>query len=225
MHQITAYGGQKPVPFQQAIPQSPGWFPVPSNYVQENTTQNFLALLNVSTIEKARQLPSETVIAVNALQIASAPYGSYLYGPVVDGIFVPALPPLLLSAGAFAKDLKVMVGHNADEGPLFTDPRMANGSLEAVFLETNFPGINPAVVSYITTTLYPPVYDGSQPYTSAIERAVLIVSELIFTCNSKSILSRACRDIVPDLESQGQCLRDVDSGFVRMPRTQCPWFI
>jgi carboxylesterase type B len=43
LHQITAYGGQEPVPFAQAIPQSPGFQPIGLNFVQENTTQNFLA--------------------------------------------------------------------------------------------------------------------------------------------------------------------------------------
>ena len=36
-------------------------------------------------------------------------------GPVVDGNFVPDLPGKLLLQGAFAKNLKVMVGHNANE--------------------------------------------------------------------------------------------------------------
>lgn len=36
-------------------------------------------------------------------------------GPVVDGSFVPDLPGKLLLEGKFAKDVKVMVGHNANE--------------------------------------------------------------------------------------------------------------
>jgi len=184
MHQITAYGGQKAVPFQQALPQSPGWFPIASNWVQENTTQAFLALLNVSTIAEARQLPSETVIAANTALIGPAPYGQYIIGPVVDGSFVPALPPLLLAQGAFAKNVTVMVGHNADEGPLFTNPTITNDSALLTYLSENYVDIRPSIAEYIVKDLYPAVYDGSYPYTSGLARTILIISESIFTCNT-----------------------------------------
>jgi acetylcholinesterase len=190
MHQITAYGGQKPVPFAQAIPQSPAWLPIPSEFVQENNTQNFLALLNVTSIEAARKLSSEAVIAANAQQVGASNYGTFTYGPVVDGSFVPALPPLLLNQGAFAKNVKVMVGHNADEGPLFTPPYVTNDAALVAFLLQVYPTIETSIAQYIVKTLYPAVYDGTYPYTSGLQRAVLIVSESIFTCNT-NYLDRA----------------------------------
>lgn len=184
MHQITAYGGQQPVPFQQALPQSPGWFPIASNWQQENTTQTFLALLNVSSIAAARQLSSSAIIAANFLQVGNSPYGQFTYGPVVDGSFVPDLPPLLLAQGAFAKNLTVMVGHNADEGPLFTPPYVTNDSILLTFLRDAYIDIQPSVASYVVETLYPAIYNGSYPYTSALERTILLLSESIFTCNT-----------------------------------------
>jgi hypothetical protein len=39
----------------------------------------------------------------------------YTYGPAVDGDFVPALPGELLLHEQFSKDVKVMVGHDANE--------------------------------------------------------------------------------------------------------------
>lgn len=190
MHQITAYGGQKPVPFAQAIPQSPAWLPVPSVFIQENATQNFLALLNVASIEAARKLSSEAVIAANAQQIGASHYGTYTYGPVVDGSFVPALPPLLLNQGAFAKNVKVMVGHNADEGPYFTPPYVTNDAALVAFLLQVYPAIETSIAQYIVKTLYPAVYDGTYPYTSGLQRTIFIVSESIFTCNT-NYLDRA----------------------------------
>lgn len=115
MHQITAYGGLKPVSFQQALPQSPGFFPTVSNHVKETIFKDYLALLNVTTIEQARQLPFSALYTANILQVGAAAYGQFVYGPVVDGDFVPALPGELLLHGQYAKDLKLMVGHNADE--------------------------------------------------------------------------------------------------------------
>ncbi len=80
MHQITAYGGNKgPVPFQQAVPQSPGFQPLVSNQQQENTLNEFLALANVSTIEQARQLPFETLLVANVIQVGTSSYGKQAY--------------------------------------------------------------------------------------------------------------------------------------------------
>ena len=185
MHQITAYGGLKgPVPFQQAIPQSPGFQPSYSNNQQEQVLDGFLGLLNVSTVQQARQLPSSTLIQANALQVANATYGGFVYGPAVDGDFVPALPGVLLLHGQYDKSLRVMVGHNTDEGLLFTSPYIQNDDEFRAFITSNFPGAIPSSVDYIANTLYPPVFDGTYGYTNQLQRTALVTSELIFTCNA-----------------------------------------
>ena len=133
MHQITAFGGLKgPAPFQQAIPQSPGFQLIPGNLQQEETLQTFLALLNVSTIDEARQLPLSALVVANIIQVANSSYGDFTYGPVVDGLFAPALPGKLLLQGSYDKNLTVMVGHNADEGLLFTNPLATNNTETAI---------------------------------------------------------------------------------------------
>ncbi|KAK5700038.1 hypothetical protein LTR97_006172 [Elasticomyces elasticus] len=189
MHQMTAYGGNKgPVPFQQAIPQSPGFAPIVSNAQQEQTLNQFLALANVSTIEEARQLPFSALVVANIIQVGGSPYGSFTYGPAVDGDFVPALPGELLLHGQYDKSLRVMVGHNADEGLLFTSPFIQNNSAFAAQVVGELPTLAayPQTVEYITDVLYPPTFDGSQAmaYTNQIGRAAALVSELIFTCNT-----------------------------------------
>jgi len=75
----------------------------------------FFGLLNVSSLDQARKLPFATLALANTIQVGLSQYGSFTYGPVVDGSFVPALPGQLLARGHYAKNLKVMVGHNADE--------------------------------------------------------------------------------------------------------------
>ncbi|KAJ9606204.1 hypothetical protein H2200_009165 [Cladophialophora chaetospira] len=187
VHQITAYGGQRGVPFQQAIPQSPGYLPISSYYVQENTTQNFLSLLNVSTIEEARKLPSTAVMIANAQQVAASSYGGFTYGPVVDGIFVPALPGTLLNAGQFAKNVSVMVSHMLSEGPLFTPPNVQTDDELKAFILQNTPGFPAQLLDYVVTTLYPAKYDGSQPYDSPIERTILFITETSFICNNYAL--------------------------------------
>ena len=116
LYQMTAYRGLKgPAPFQQAILQSPGLQSILSNQQQERTYNDFISLLNVSTIEQARQLPFSDLLRANVLQINPNPYGIYTFGPVVDGDFVPAMPGELLLHGQYDKNVRVMVGHNADE--------------------------------------------------------------------------------------------------------------
>ena len=184
VHQITAYGGARSVPFQRAIPQSPGFLLMPSCYVQENNTQTFLSLLNVSTIQEARQLSSAPIIKANAQQIGASSYGAFTYGPVVDSVFTPALPSILLNAGQFAKNVSVMVSHTLSEGPLFTPPNVQTDDQLEAFIRLSLPGSPAAAIEELVKTLYPAKYDGSEPYTSPIERTILYITESSFTCNA-----------------------------------------
>ena len=81
MHQITAYGGLKgPVPFHQAISQSPGFQPTPSAYHEESIFQKFLSTANVQTLEQARALSSEQLQFVNWKIVGeSYPYGTFTF--------------------------------------------------------------------------------------------------------------------------------------------------
>lgn len=168
LHQITAYGGLKgSVPFQQAILQSPGQQWNPSNNCQEETFQYVLgnaslfSNTSVKSVEDLRQLPTSTLVKVNDAIIARSVYGLYSFGPTVDGEFVPALPPTLIDAGQYASNLSLIVSHNYNEGVLFTDPFIANTSNFAANVRTYFPSALSSVVDYITTTLYPAIFNGS----------------------------------------------------------------
>lgn len=186
MHQITAYGGNAgPSPFKQAILQSPGWVPIPDERQPEQTLQQFLDVLNVSTIDEARKLPSSKLIAANAYQVATkSQWGSFIYGPVVDGTFVPELPGKLLKEGNFDHNLNIMVGHNADEGLVFTSPDSRDENGLTMQLKQQFPYMKKNVSDYVANTLYPPKYDGSYGYTTPLARAALVISDLVFVCNT-----------------------------------------
>lgn len=191
LHHITAFGGLKgPAPFQQAILQSPAFQLVPSSFLQQQTFEKFLSLLNVTSLAKARKLPSSALITANAAQIAQSRTGSFTFGPVVDGLFAPALPGRLLLQGSFDKNLNVMVGYNGQEGLDFTDLAVVNPSALGAYIQNYFPGIQPSVVDYIDKVLYPPVFDGSYGYKDQISRSALIVGDFGFQCND-NYLDRA----------------------------------
>lgn len=155
---------------------------MPGNYQQEEAFNAFLQLLNVSTLQQARQLPSPALITANIVQVGlQSSYGFFTYGPVVDGLFAPALPGKLLLQGSYDKSLKVMLGHNSNEGLLFTNPAITNDSALDADISVDFPHIDPAVRNYIENVLYPPVFDGSYGYKDEISRVDLIISESTFT--------------------------------------------
>ena len=184
-HQITAFGGLSgPAPFAQAIPQSAAFQVLVSPAQQEATAQAFLSLLKVSSIEEARQLPSEALITANIIQVGGSPYGGFTYGPVVDGLFAPAPPGKLLLQGSYDHNVKILAGHNADEGLLFTNPAVTTDAAYTTLIETFYPSFGSAALNYLETVLYPPVYDGSKGYTTEFQRAIILLAESAITCNA-----------------------------------------
>jgi cholinesterase len=192
MHQITAFGGLSgKAPFQQAILQSPAFSPVISSSEQETVLNtaflwaSYLTNSTISTVSQLREVPSSVLQTVNAITVGLAAYGQFTYGPVVDGLITPALPGVLLSHGQFDKDVKVMVGHNSEEGVFFASPFIQNNTAYIEEIATTFPDASNATVDYITTELYPPVFDGTEPYTTQFERTALTVSDFAFACNTR----------------------------------------
>lgn len=193
MHQITAYGGaQGSAPFSQAILQSPGFPPVPGNAEQEATFQSVLTQAqslissDITDVAALRDVDFETLAGLNTIVVArSAPYGTFTFGPVVDGTFVPAMPGKLLLEGKFDSSLNIMVGHNSDEGLEFTSPFLTTEALLEENLESVFPTATNDTISYMLNTLWPAIYDGSYGYTTLFERASVITAEVSFTCNTR----------------------------------------
>lgn len=187
LHHITAFGGERKTLFQQAIPQSPGFTPIVTEAQNRAILDSFLGYANVTTLEQARALPSESLIRANVLQVGNAPYGSFIYNPSVDGTFVPDLPDKLLSTGAFHSNIRVLVGHNSDEGLLFTNPNAVDPATFPTNFKRNLPSLSNASLEYVTDTLYPAVFNGSAPYTDDIARQALASAELGFTCNAYAL--------------------------------------
>jgi carboxylesterase type B len=191
MHHITSYGGQGGVPFQQAIPQSPGFFPYTpseSSTIFANVLANasLIAQKAINTADDLRALSFETLYDVNVLVTGISLYGQFTFGPVVDpkpNSYVPDLPGRLLAEGKF-HDLPVLVGHNTDEGLLFTPPFVQTQDNFTSFLSQSLPTTSLAQREEISKQLYPAVYNGTFGYTNPIYRTALAISDLAFTCNA-----------------------------------------
>ncbi|PVH70633.1 acetylcholinesterase [Cadophora sp. DSE1049] len=186
IHQMTAFGGCAAPPFQQAIPQSPAWFRYPTIFQQEETFKAFLEVANTSSLAELRKLPTGLLIGANALQIARSPYSFFTYGPTVDGSFVTEDPLALLSNNQYHKSMKVMVGHNTNEGLGFAPPSTDDDRYYDL-VRSAYPYADQSVIDYIVTRLYPPIFNGSMPYRDQVSRAALTVTESTFTCKSFAV--------------------------------------
>ncbi|KAL8868221.1 MAG: hypothetical protein Q9174_005131, partial [Haloplaca sp. 1 TL-2023] len=185
LFQMTAFGGsQGPAPFQQAVVQSPAWVTDLGVKQQQDTLTRFLTLLNVSNIQEARQLDSAILIGANQDLVGNSDYGTFIIDPVVDGSFVPAQPGHLLKTGAFDHGVRVMNGHQANEGLIFTRPYVRDDTTFIDLVRFWIPNANTSVISFISDELYPAVFDGSLPYRDQPSRAILFVSEHVVTCHT-----------------------------------------
>lgn len=187
MHHITAYGGHAPCHFQKAIMQSPAFQPQTDDDRLDTQLATFLDLLNVTTLAEAREASFDAVSQANAVQISHSQLFQNTFGPAVDGTLVPHLPSDLLSAGHFDKNVAVMLGYNAHEDATPSPP-------PSVVAQTNFrdylttflpsSATTPSDMEYISQTLYPPIYDGTQNYTDAFTRTAKVVAEVSIECNT-----------------------------------------
>ena len=190
MHHITACGDGEKAPFQHAILQSPAFQPtLPSQekdmfeMVLANATM--ISNTSITSVLDLKNLSYDTLYEINALIVGNAPYGGFTFGPVVDSSYVPSLPGVSLLKGHFDSSVKVMVGHNSDEGSLFTSPFIQTESQYAAAIQQIFPTASAAVITYVTETLYPPVFDGSHGYLNQFERTALTISDITITCNTR----------------------------------------
>jgi cholinesterase len=192
MHQITAFGGaQGKAPFQQAISQSAAWGPLPAAAQNEAIFTTTLATASevtnssITTFDQLQALSSSTLQTINKLVVTRSTFGTFTYGPSVDGNFVPALPGLLLLHGQFDRDLKLLIGHNSAETAVFTSPVIQTDIDFDNFLRTTLPEAEDSVISFIEDTLYPAVFDGSFGYMNDNQRAQVALAENAFTCNTR----------------------------------------
>ncbi|POS82876.1 hypothetical protein EPUL_005163 [Erysiphe pulchra] len=188
MHHITAWGSEDPPPFQRAILQSPGFMPIAGEGQQEKTYDLVISQArsliseNITSIADLKSIDFKALAALNKIIVAqSAPYGTFTFGPVVDGEYVPKLPGALISEGRYAKSLSVMTAHNSNEGYIFTLPYITDSWIDSN-IKVLFPDASDATKSYLIEKIWPAVYDSSSFYSNPVQRASLAISEIGFTC-------------------------------------------
>ena len=83
-----------------------------------------------------------------------------------------------------------MTGHNQDEGSRFVpNTLVTNESSYASYFESYFQPLasDANALRRLTQVLYPPVFDGSQGYTTQVERNNLTFADAVLVCNTRYI--------------------------------------
>jgi carboxylesterase type B len=187
---ITAYGGSKgDSPFKRAIPQSP--YQVPNYPTTSSSLDSILQYANLTSLAQLKALPTDKLQELNALIIGNAkPFGSFVFGIVVDGDYVPDIPNRLILGGHYDKTLAVMTGRNQDEGSLFVpNSQITNETAYENFLKEFFPPLQqqPVELQILTQKLYPPIFSGTYGYTNQTERNNLTFADALLVCNTRSL--------------------------------------
>lgn len=117
-------------------------------------------------------------------------------GVTVDDDYVPDLPSKLFQEGRFDDTISVLTGHNLDEGSRFIPSTLVtNDTTYSAFLASLITPLagNATALQYITQELYPPVFDGSQGYTTQTERNNLTIADATIVCNARFMDEAAFR--------------------------------
>ncbi|KGO43537.1 Carboxylesterase, type B [Penicillium expansum] len=184
--QLTAYGRAIRPPFAQIIAQSPAWEPgTKTPAIEDDLLDSFLTLLNVSSLEEARRLPSQALLDANYELVASRPYGSGVFGPAIDGSFVPDSPKRLLLERKVDPSVRILTSYTANEGFMLAPANVTDDATFNRYVDVLLRGANASVRAHTSRVLYPPIFNGSWPYHSQHERANLLWSEVSTTCNTR----------------------------------------
>lgn len=191
LHHVTAPRSLRPQ-FAQAILQSPAFQPIVDPKQQNEAFAGFLKTAKTSDLATARTAPFQSLSAANIISVGGATYGAFTFGPSIDtapGSYVPDLPGRRLADGLFDPKLHVMVGHNANEGLLFTSPDENSTSTIKEALTIALPSLNEHkdVLDHIVDDLYPEPSSKTAStlgYYDQTGRAALLIADLVVNCNT-----------------------------------------
>ncbi|KFY03173.1 hypothetical protein O988_01657 [Pseudogymnoascus sp. VKM F-3808] len=192
--QIMAYGGSKPVPFQQGICQSQalepgitGNFTIDAmrllvNHVGCNTTD----LHSTETVACLRDFDTQTLLSASLdTYIGDIAHNiGDIWLPVVDGDFLPAAPSQLVREHRFG-NVTTMIGWCDDDVTFFTDTAIATPADTRAFISSYVPGVTADNIEHLLS-LYPVSEFAPDPVATDLSaeffRSARIFRDIIMTC-------------------------------------------
>lgn len=176
--QMMLHGGVEKPPFRAAIAEYPWWTPIYNDSWLATQYSGFAGAANCSSVSclrnlSVRDLQHATVTsyrtAYSARQYA---YGTFYWGPAVDGHAIPDYPAAAFRDGKFTK-VPVLVDRNGFEGVSFTNLSLTTAAEVLADLSTLWPSTALSRLAEILS-LYPAsAYNGTalsaQPFFQVLQ--------------------------------------------------------
>ncbi|KAI8623702.1 putative lipase [Xylariaceae sp. FL1651] len=191
--QIMAYGGSKPVPFQQSICESQALEPgITGNFtidamrlVVDAIGCNASSLHSGETVACLRDFDMQTLLNASTSTYLSDVAHNYgdIWLPVIDGDFLPAAPSELIREGKFA-NVTTMIGWCEDDLTIFTDTSISTEQQVHDYIQAYAPAMTSDNVDKLLS-LYPVSEfqsNAAANLTSQFYRTARIARDILMTC-------------------------------------------
>ncbi|KAF4625117.1 hypothetical protein G7Y89_g13052 [Cudoniella acicularis] len=190
-------------PFKKAIIQSPAWVPSPGTSLgltyQTISFFDFLDFLQVDALEEAKNLQEWELKDANRGVVLKSPYGTFTYGPVVDGSAIKAPPLSLFRQGKQNQSVEIFTGGVGAEGmpfvPIHTAPCIFSADWTVTelsnYIKNALPLIDPLTTDDILRE-YPDEGTACFLFTAPgisrrTRRLAKIAGEALVNCNARGI--------------------------------------
>ena len=155
MYHDTAVGGALgSLLFDKSIAQSP-YLPYQPAYNDALPTSRYYAFSAAAGCPSSGSVfsclvskDSDTLQAASFAVTKTVPFGYWGFWPVTDNVYITGRPTQMLAAKR-VNGKKILVGYNANEGPLFVPPGINTESDLAAWLAQEFPNLSPAQIGTI----------------------------------------------------------------------------
>jgi carboxylesterase type B len=191
--QILAYGGAKPLPFQQGVAESQSLEPgITSNFTIDAMTAvvqhvgcNSSGVHSPEAIACLRQLDTGTLLNASLATYASDIGHNIgdIWLPVVDGDFLPAPPSQLIAEGRIGK-ATFMTGWAEDDLDFYTNTSIATTTDTYDFIRVYLPGLTEELLEDLLN-LYPSFeFSPSKDLSAEFYRSSRMFRDILMVCPS-----------------------------------------
>jgi carboxylesterase type B len=168
-YQYIWQGGEANPPFRAAIADLPWWQRLLNKTELAQQYQGVLNAANCSNINCLRSLSASQYFDAQQAVLNDSwryPYGTFYFGPYVDGDYIRNLPSLELQAGHFSRR-PLITDHDGNEGLIFTPQTINTQDGFEKRVATVFPATGRNFRSRISD-LYPPSTSGLYGYNASV---------------------------------------------------------
>lgn len=153
-HNLAVNGALGPLLFDKSIANSP-YLPFQYNYNDANPTSRYYAFSQAvgcpssgNVFACLQSKDSATLQQANAVVTNQEPYGYWAFYPVTDHVYIMSLASQQLTAKQ-VNGQKLLVGFNANEGPLFVQNNIDTESQLVDWLKLEFPNLSATQINSI----------------------------------------------------------------------------